>query len=120
MKERVTRTNRETIPCMVLILDGNSEIGAHVRSNLCYLIFLRHLIISRKSQIETELFMVLSSVSTICPRSSDPFYKVTYYIEWVNTSSTYSTFTLLNFSFISNPFYLSVAFRVALSSLYCL
>ena len=30
---------------MVLTLDGNSEIGAHVRSNLCYLICLRHLII---------------------------------------------------------------------------
>ena len=29
---------------MVLILDGNPEIGAHVRSNLCYLICLRHLI----------------------------------------------------------------------------
>ena len=27
---------------MVLILDGNPEIGAHVRSNLCYLICLRH------------------------------------------------------------------------------
>ena len=29
---------------MVLIMDGNSEIGAHVRSNLCYLIFLRQLV----------------------------------------------------------------------------
>ena len=29
---------------MVLILDGNLEIGAHVRSNLCYLNFLRHLL----------------------------------------------------------------------------
>ena len=28
---------------MVLILDGNLKIGAHVRSNLCYLICLRHL-----------------------------------------------------------------------------
>ena len=27
---------------MVLIIYGNSEIGAHVRSNLCYLICLRH------------------------------------------------------------------------------
>ena len=27
---------------MVLILGGNLEIGAHVRSNLCYLICLRH------------------------------------------------------------------------------
>ena len=29
---------------MVLLLDGNSKIGAPVRSNLCYLICLRHLI----------------------------------------------------------------------------
>ena len=29
---------------MVLILDGNSVIGAHVRSNLCYLICVRRLI----------------------------------------------------------------------------
>ena len=27
---------------------------------------------------------------TICPRSSDPFYLVTYYIKWVTTSWTYS------------------------------
>ena len=27
---------------MVLILDGNSEIGAHIRSTLCYLICLRY------------------------------------------------------------------------------
>ena len=26
---------------MVLILDGNSKMDAYVRSNLCYLIFLR-------------------------------------------------------------------------------
>ena len=32
---------------MVLILDGNSEIGAHVGWNICYLIWLRHLIRSR-------------------------------------------------------------------------
>ena len=29
---------------MVLLLDGNSEIGSYVRSNLVYLIFLMHLI----------------------------------------------------------------------------
>ena len=27
---------------------------------------------------------------TICPRSSDPFYIVSYYIKWVTTSWTYS------------------------------
>ena len=32
---------------MVFIWDGNSEIGAHFRSILCYLICLRHLIWSR-------------------------------------------------------------------------
>ena len=29
--------------------------------------------------------------STICPRSSDPFCIVTYYIKWVTTSWTHST-----------------------------
>ena len=32
---------------MVLILDGNSEIGAHIRRNICYLICLMHLIRSK-------------------------------------------------------------------------
>ena len=35
------------IKTVVLILDGNSENGAHVRNNLCYLICLRYLIRSR-------------------------------------------------------------------------
>ena len=28
---------------------------------------------------------------TVCPRSSDPFYIVSYYINWVTTSWTHST-----------------------------
>ena len=28
--------------------------------------------------------------STICPGSSDPFHKITYYIKWVTISRTYS------------------------------
>ena len=41
-------TTSWTYGSMVLILDGNLEIGApHVRSNICYLICLRHLIGSR-------------------------------------------------------------------------
>ena len=35
------------VTIMVLILDGNSEIGAQVRSNLCVLTCLRHVIRSR-------------------------------------------------------------------------
>ena len=34
-------------PSLVLILDGSSEIGTHVISDLCYLICLWHLIRSR-------------------------------------------------------------------------
>ena len=29
--------------------------------------------------------------TTVCPRRSDPFYVVTYYIKWVTTSWTYTT-----------------------------
>ena len=29
-------------------------------------------------------------LGTVCPRSSDPFYVVTYYIKWVTTSRTHS------------------------------
>ena len=41
---------------MVLISDGYSEIGTHVRSNICYLICLRHLIISRA--VTKDIFLV--------------------------------------------------------------
>ena len=27
---------------------------------------------------------------TVCPKSSDPFYMISYYIKWVTTSWTYS------------------------------
>ena len=50
-----THTQRKVLSCgqkpgqqrVVLILDGNSKIGAHVRSNLPFLICLRHWIRSR-------------------------------------------------------------------------
>jgi len=41
---------------MVLILDGNSEIGAHVRSKPCYLICLRHLI--RSKAVSKRIFSI--------------------------------------------------------------
>ena len=39
---------------------------------------------------------------TVCPRSSDPFYIVTYYVKWVTTSWTYSNRS----SFLSHFFFL--------------
>ena len=30
---------------------------------------------------------------TVCPKSLNPFYLVTYYIEWGKTSWTHSTYT---------------------------
>ena len=43
--------------------------------------------------------------STVCPRSSDPFYIVTYYIKWVTTSWTYSIYKCLHSVFV--PWYIS-------------
>ena len=41
-----------------------------------------------------SIILVLSTVlyllSTVCPISSDPFYKISYYIKWVTTSWTHS------------------------------
>ena len=44
-----------------------------------YFVFIRH-----------ELFSVCSNAmpKTVCPRSSYPFYKVTYYIRWITNSWT--------------------------------
>ena len=40
---------------------------------------------------------------TVCPGSSDPFYIVTYYINWVTTSWTYSSY-FLNIQYIQNHY----------------
>ena len=81
---------------MVLILDGNSEKGAQVRTNLCYLIWPRHLIDREQSQMvfmfseKTSVFpgCMLPILHTVCPTSSDPVYKVSYYMKWVTTALT--------------------------------
>ena len=43
----LTMSSVTAVTARVHILDGNSEIGAHARSNLCYLICVRHLNRSR-------------------------------------------------------------------------
>ena len=55
------------VATMVLILDGNSEIGAHVRSNLCYLSCLKHLIRSRidTNRIFSPIFFFTTSVRNL-------------------------------------------------------
>ena len=49
-----------SMPDMVLIWDGNSEINAHVRSNPCYLICIRHLIHSSQ---KSDFFFSKKQVS---------------------------------------------------------
>ena len=51
------------VSTMVHILDGNSEIVAHVKSNLCSLICLRHLIRSRA--VTNRIFS--PNVCVTCP-----------------------------------------------------
>ena len=64
---------------MVLLLDGNSEIGAHVRSNLCYLICLRHLIKlrSHKSDLSEKTYFPLC-VRTMFLSSNHGFGKLVF------------------------------------------
>ena len=50
---------------MVLILDGNSEIDAHVNSDLCYPICFRHLISSRANLIFVENTYFTANVRNI-------------------------------------------------------
>ena len=54
---------------MVLILDGNSETGAYVRSNLCYLSCLSHLIRSRA--IENDFFPSKTYFLQACAKCSE-------------------------------------------------
>ena len=73
---------------LVLILYGNSEIGAHVGRNILYLICLRHLIFSFMS---AQHFKLPSNISTMDPsfsvcltfqvsisKEGDPYFKYEY------------------------------------------
>ena len=57
--------------------------------------------------------------STVCPRSSDPFYIVSYYIKWVTTSWTNSTIlSTCSLVYLSLSFYyLPLVWQVHLHSL---
>ena len=47
--------------------------------------------LSLKRKAENGVSQIVRKVrDTVCPRSSDPFYIVGYYIKWVTTSWTYS------------------------------
>ena len=100
---------------MIVILDGDSEKDAHLktillldlfkafdqlRSNEFFFLPGSATFFELPSDINTmqtsvalsfTVFSRFTDNRTMCPRSSDQFYKVTYYIKWVNTSWTYST-----------------------------
>ena len=101
--------------CMVLILDGISEIGAHVWNRVkihslrvCLKVLREdHLVMNVMlfalcfsfENIFTDLYWEISdfflipiSLHTICPRSSDPFYIV--YLNYIKWLTTYSYFEL--------------------------
>ena len=46
---------------------------------------------SKKSKFLDNTLYWEHKYSTVCPRSSNPSYIVTYYIKWVTTSSAYSS-----------------------------
>ena len=47
---------------------------------------------TRKDDITTKVIYRAYTANTICPRISDPFYIVSYYIEWATTSWTHSSY----------------------------
>ena len=72
---------------MVIILYGNSDIGAHGWSDLGKIFFIDishnsdfYLKKTSYAQCSELLSNISSMVYTMCPRSSYPFYIVTYYI----------------------------------------
>ena len=80
-----------SITPMVLIL-GNSEIGAHVKSSLCYLICLRHLIRSRA--ITSQIFFskktnflsyvrIIFTVTIKCKYHAHSLVKNSKHILWI-------------------------------------
>ena len=38
--------------------------------------------------VKQNVILIVNIIHTVCPRSSDPFFKVTYYKKWVTTSCT--------------------------------
>ena len=67
---------------MVRLLGGSSDYDAQVGREFDHLIWLRHLVyIDVTVNFEIIFFKVLL-LHTLCSRSSDPFYVVTYYKNW--------------------------------------
>ena len=66
------------VPSMLLVLDGYSEIGAHIGSNLCYLICSWLMIRSR--EVTNRIFVILKdgfSIHTCATYSELPYNIVT-------------------------------------------
>ena len=71
---------------------------------------------------DKEIYRIMYFLTTVCPRSSDPFYIVCYYIIWVTTSWTYCTITnlwlvpKLDFLSSATPIFLVKSVRKALAT----
>ena len=92
---------------MVYILDGNSAIGAHIRSNLCSLIGLRHLIRSRAVTNPTFYPKTPIFLHTCASYSEIPSYICTMNIESYGSGSATLGLFFLHI-WISNDMQLSV------------
>ena len=70
---------------------GNNAKQASYHDLWVSSLYLARDVSRRHSPSLSKLFRTLQKyVITVCPRSSDPFYIVTYYIKWVTTSWTHS------------------------------
>ena len=83
---------------MVLILDGDSEIGSHVISNIWYLICSRHLIRSRA--VANRILFLLKDLFPCAIYSELPSNRVEIllYTLWINPNGWTDPFILTKFS----------------------
>ena len=82
---------------MVLISDGNSEIGVHVRSNLCYLICSRDLL--RQRAVTNRIFFPRkrSIFLHACATCSAPLSNLSTMIKYLELLRDWVTWELFSF-----------------------
>ena len=79
------RINYRRLVPMVLLLDFNTEIGALVSSNFCYLICIRHLV-TKKSGNKLDFFLSITTCFPTCVRNMfwvTILYKYQLYQQWI-------------------------------------
>ena len=83
-------TIRSEAPLWTCFLHSHSQLVTGVLHVFKKNQFILLPVYSPPPQLHRSYGQFVLVCTTVCPRSSDPFYVVTYYIKWVTTSWTHS------------------------------